>query len=112
MIPAGVTKGENWTGLLTRSTGSWDPALTSYIQTLLASMYTERGRWTMDLDTYRQPVMFHRDLVMVPAAGTAVIDPTAPGVKLEPESRTGSSPSGRSTPRAPAWPATPTPACR
>ena len=31
-IPAGVTEGENWTGLLTRSTGTWDPVLTSYIQ--------------------------------------------------------------------------------
>ena len=45
-------------------------------------MYTDRGRFTMDLDTGRCPVLFHKDLTMFPGPATAVVDPTAPGVKL------------------------------
>jgi hypothetical protein len=81
LMPAGVSKGENWTGLLTRSTGSWDPTLTSYIQSLLSSMYDERGRWTMDLDAHRLPVMFHRDFVTDPGPQVVTVDIAAPGVK-------------------------------
>lgn len=81
LVPAGVTRGDYWTGLLTRSTGSWDPVLTSYIQGLLAAMYDERGRWTIDLDQHRQPVLFHRDIISVPNESTIVIDLTTPGVK-------------------------------
>lgn len=81
-IPAGVTGGEKWTGLLTRSTGSWDPVLTNYIQSLLSAMYTEKGRWTLDLDINRQPVMFHRDFAIKPGPATVIIDPAAPGVDI------------------------------
>ena len=82
MTPIAVSRGDNWTGLLTRSTGNWDPVLTSYIQSLLVSMYTERGRWTLDLDAHRQPVMLHRDFIQTPTAATVVIDPVDPGVKI------------------------------
>lgn len=83
LIPAGVTDGDFWTGLTTRSTGTWDPALTSYIQGLLSAMYSERGRWTMDLEPGRQPVLFHRDFVNGPGPDVATVNPRDPGVKIE-----------------------------
>ena len=83
LIPAGVSKGEKWTGLLTRETGSWDPVLTSYVQTLLSSMYSERGRWSVELGAYRQPVLLHRDFISEPADTTVVIDPVDPGLELD-----------------------------
>lgn len=61
LIPSNVKAGDNWSGLLTRSTGSFDQALSSYVQTLLGAMYTARGRWTLDLDPGRKPVLRHRD---------------------------------------------------
>ena len=82
LIPAGVSANANWTGMLTRETGSWDPVLTSYIQTMLAAMYTERGRWTIELQAGRQPELLHRDFVTVPDSATVVIDPVAPQVKI------------------------------
>lgn len=82
LIPTGVSDGDKWTGLVTRSTGSWEPVLTSYFQTMLSSMYTERGRWTLDLNRRRQPVLLHRDILLEPAAGTLVIDPVTPGVSV------------------------------
>ena len=87
LIPAGVKSGDFWTGLLTRSTGQWDPVLTSYIQGMLTAMYTAKGRWTIDLDAYRQPVMLHRDMVPIgtPAPGGTefpiTVDLADPGVK-------------------------------
>ena len=80
LIPAGVQKGQKWSALLTRQTGSMDPALTSYIQTLLAAMYTERGRFTLMLDSHRQPVLYHSDFVTAPDERTLEINPVAPGV--------------------------------
>lgn len=82
LIPAGVSVGQKWTGLLTRSTGQWEPVLTGYIGGLLASMYSERGRWTMDLDANRRPLLFHRDFVTGRAPGTVLINPRDPGVKI------------------------------
>ena len=82
MVPAGVSVGSNWTGMLTRETGSWDPALTSYIQTMLTSMYTERGRWSIELQAGRQPELLHRDFVSVPTSSTVVVDPTNPETKI------------------------------
>jgi hypothetical protein len=81
LIPAGVSAGQQWTAMTTRDTGSWDPVLTSYIQTMLASMYTERGRWSIELQAGRQPELLHRDFVAVPDSSTVVIDPTT-GVKI------------------------------
>ena len=81
-IPAGVSAGENWTGLLTRSTGNWDPVMTSYINSLLAAMYTERGRWTLDLLPNRLPELRFLEFLSSPDEHTIVIDPTAPGTKI------------------------------
>jgi hypothetical protein len=80
--PTGVAPGALWTGMLTRETGSWDNLLTSYIQTLLASMYTRKGRFTLDLEPDRRPVLVHRDFLIEPNAATVVIESTQPGVKV------------------------------
>lgn len=82
-IPTGVTPGQRWTGLLTRETGSFDKALTSYIQTMLTSMYTDRGRWTLDLRPGRRPVLLHRDIVLEAGPSTVVVDPLTPGVRID-----------------------------
>ena len=83
MVPSGVTDGQKWTALKTRTTGNWDPTLTSYVQSLLSSMYTERGRWTIELQAHRQPVLFHREFIDAPDAVTVVVDPTHPDVKID-----------------------------
>lgn len=82
-IPMGVTQGEKWTGLVTRRTGSWEPVLTSYIQTLLSGMYTARGRWTLDLQPGRRPALLHRDFKYEPDSLTLVLDAGSPGVALQ-----------------------------
>lgn len=73
-IPVEVRKGRYWTGLLTRHTGSWDPVGTSYIQALLSSMYTRRGRWTIDIMADGKPVLLHREIEHVPADHIVVVD--------------------------------------
>lgn len=83
LMPAGVSEGENWTGLVTRSTGTWDPELGSYINSLLTSMYDETGRWTMDLDVGRQPVMFHRPFAKSLDETVVVIDLVETGKEAE-----------------------------
>jgi hypothetical protein len=80
LIPTGVKSGDNWTAMLTRSTGSWDAMLTGYIQSLLSSMYTERGRFALDLWPGRVPVLLHRDLRFAPDDDVPVVDLVAPGV--------------------------------
>ncbi len=80
--PSGLVDGQLWSGLVTRSTGSFDPSLTSYVQTLLANMYSESGQFTVVLDEGRQPVLRHRQRLSVPDADTLIIDALAPGLKI------------------------------
>ncbi len=82
MVPTGVVPGDLWTGLVTRQTGTWEPLLTNYMQTLLTSMYTDRGRWTIDLKPNRRPVLRHRDFKLEPDAATLIVDPVSPGVEI------------------------------
>lgn len=79
-IPAGVSAGVKWTAMLTRQTGSWDTALTSYISQLLAAMYTPTGQWTLHLDPGRVPVLRLRQLLHEANDQTLVIDVAAPGL--------------------------------
>lgn len=84
LIPTGVANGQNWTALVTRSTGSWDDLLTGHVQSLLTSMYTERGRWTLDLDPGRVPVLRHRDMHFeTDDANDVLIDAAQPGIKVQ-----------------------------
>lgn len=82
LVPAGVEAGQKWTGLVTRRTGANEKVLTSYIQTLLSGMYTERGRWTIETRPGRQMALVHRDFKYEPDASTVVIDATMPGVRF------------------------------
>ncbi|HEY5787514.1 MAG TPA: hypothetical protein VIT65_22340 [Microlunatus sp.] len=83
MIPAGVRMGQKWSGLLTRETGSMDPVLTNYIQSLIGAMYTERGRFTLMLDSHRQPVLYHQDFISSPSPKSLEVNPASPGVQFE-----------------------------
>jgi hypothetical protein len=80
--PVGVEDGANWSGYITRSTGSFDPSLTGYIQGLLANMHTEFGQFTVTLDQGRRPVLRHRDRGTTPTQDTLVIDALQPGVDM------------------------------
>lgn len=82
LIPQHLRNNQNWTGLLTRETGKWEAVLTSYILTLLNSMYTTNGRWTVDVWRGRRPVLEHRSILLVPNESTIVVDPLDPGVKF------------------------------
>lgn len=81
-IPTGVSPGDRWTALLTRETGRWEDMLSSYVRTLLGGMYTERGRFSLDLLPGRRPVLVHRDALVAANASTIVLDPANHGVKL------------------------------
>lgn len=62
MRPWGVEPGMQWTGLVSRSTGSWDPTLTGHVQTLLSLMHTPTGgQWTIRMDRGRVPVLYVRE---------------------------------------------------
>lgn len=80
--PVGVEDGANWSEYLTRSTGSFDSALTGYIQGLLANMYTEYGQFTLWLDEGRTPVLRHRERLVTPRPDTLVLDILQPGVEM------------------------------
>jgi hypothetical protein len=82
-----VAHGEKWSGMLTRETGHFEPVLTSYIQGLLANMYTPKGQFTLRLDNGRLPVLAHRDHLTEPAVGdTLVVDLLWRGVTMHPTS--------------------------
>lgn len=59
--PAGVTPGQLWTGLTSRNTGSWEPVLSGFVQTLLSTMFDEgAAQWTIRNLGRRRPVLFLR----------------------------------------------------
>lgn len=80
--PANLNDGDIWSGLLTRSTGNFDPVLSTYIQNLLESMQTPTGSFTLLLAEGRQPYFKHRKRLTVPASDTLIVDILWPGVKL------------------------------
>jgi len=80
--PVGVEDGANWTGFLTRLTGSFNRSLTEYVQGLLLNMYTPNGRWTLDLDAGRRPVLRVREHLTHANEQTLVVDLLNPGVSM------------------------------
>ena len=80
--PINLNDGDIWTGLLTRSTGNFEPVLTNYIQNLLESMQTPTGSFTLMLGPGRQPYFKHRTRLTVPSSETLVVDVLWPGVKI------------------------------
>lgn len=71
--PWGVKAGQKWTGLSTRSTGSWEGRLTGHVQTLLGVMYTDNGQWTVYHNYGRQPVLQVREALRFPVDATYVV---------------------------------------
>lgn len=81
--PTGIANGEPWTGLATRSTGSWDKRLTGFVQGLLSSMYTPEGdQWTLDLEQNRRPVMKVREKIYSANDDTYQITNGSQGVQI------------------------------
>ena len=81
--PWGVSPGQKWTGLTSRSTGSWEPSLTGYVQTMLSVMYTpDGGQWTIVKRTGRAPVLQVRSVIMAPTADTIEVYFGVPGVHI------------------------------
>jgi len=59
--PAGVTPGQKWSGLVSRSTGSWEPILSGFIQTALTTMFDEGGsQWSIRNNGHRRPELYLR----------------------------------------------------
>ena len=66
--PKGVKPGNKWSGMATRDTGTWQRALTGFVQDLLANMYTDNesgveagNQWTVRKRPGRRPVLEVRD---------------------------------------------------
>lgn len=84
MRPYGVKKGQKWTGLTTRTTGSWNKMLTGQIQSLLSLMYTRDGsQWTVTLNANRHPVLHVRQIKYEADETTMRLTVGQPGVKVE-----------------------------
>jgi hypothetical protein len=81
MVPVGVSEGDLWTGMVTRETGQFEPAMSNYINGLLQSMHTEQGQFTLMLDPGRVPVLMHRDRTSPQA--DCEIDLITPGVAID-----------------------------
>lgn len=81
--PWGVIEGQKWTGLTSRTTGSWDPLLTGYVQGLLSVMYDTGGaQWTVRKDTGRKPVLYLREIPARDDDQIIVIDLLNPGITI------------------------------
>lgn len=82
--PWGVSPGTKWTGLTTRNTGGWEPALTGYIQSLLGVMFTDDGgQWTILKKTGRRPELLIRPALRYATDSALVIYNGAPGVQVQ-----------------------------
>lgn len=83
MKPWGVTAGQRWTGITSRSTGSWEPKLTGFVQTMLSVMYTPGGgQWTIAQEKGRRPILKVRPALRYPTVGTYFVDAGAHGVSI------------------------------
>ena len=81
--PVGVHVGDDWTGLTSRSTGSWDNTLTGFVQGLLSVMFTKSGnQWTIYKLPGRKPMLKVRKEPSSESTATLVINAENPGVDL------------------------------
>lgn len=82
--PAGVTTGSPWTGLTSRSTGSWNPLLTGFVSSLLQNMYNADGsQWTIRNRGNRAPQLMVREQASDADPGVLNVDLGAPGVGMQ-----------------------------
>jgi len=81
--PWGVATGQKWTGLVSRSTGSWEPLLTGHVQSLLGVMFNEgNSQWTIRNNGNRRPELFLRQPPAEDDAEIIEVVLGAPGVEL------------------------------
>lgn len=81
--PAGVLTGSMWTGLTSRSTGSWNPMLTGFVSSLLQVMYNADGsQWTIRNRGSRSPQLLVREPPSDLDPKVLNVDLGAPGVSV------------------------------
>lgn len=81
--PWGVATGQRWTGFTSRSTGSWEPLLTGFVQSLLTVMYAEGGsQWSIRNRGSRRPELFLRQIPIPDSPDIIELDLGAPGVEF------------------------------
>lgn len=81
--PWGVRTGQRWTGMTSRSTGTWEPLLTSYVQTMLTVMFDKGGnQWSIRNRGRRRPELFLRRIPDTQDDRIIEITLGAPGVSL------------------------------
>lgn len=81
--PAGVVPGEKWTGLVSRNTGSWEPMLSGFVQSLLTTMFDEGGsQWCIRNRGLRRPILFLRKPPPIEDPTILEITVGAPGVQV------------------------------
>jgi hypothetical protein len=82
--PQGVITGSPWTGLVTRTTGSWNPLLTGYISSLLQVMWNADGsQWTIRNRGGRSPQLYVRQQAHDGDPSVLNVDLGAPGVTIQ-----------------------------
>lgn len=84
MKPFKLKVGQKWTGMTSRTTGSWNKMLTGQIQSLLQLMYTSDGsQWTLMLNHGRNPVLRVRQIKYEADEDTLYVHCAQPGVKVD-----------------------------
>ena len=82
--PSGVIPGQKWTGLVARNTGSWEPMLSGFVQSLLTVMFDDGGsQWTIRNTGKRRPVMSLRKIANREDDNVLIVTLGAPGVTVE-----------------------------
>jgi hypothetical protein len=82
--PWGVATGQRWTGFTSRNTGSWEPVLTGFTQTLLSNMFEAGGsQWSIRNRGHRRPELFLRRIPDSQDDRIIEITLGAPGVTLD-----------------------------
>jgi len=82
--PAGVTTGQKWTGLTSRSTGSWEPVLSGFVQSLLTTMFDEgSSQWSVRNNGNRKPELYLRRPPADDSDSILEVTLGAPGVSFQ-----------------------------
>ena len=82
--PWGVKTGQRWTGMTSRSTGTWEPLLTGHVQSLLSIMFDKGGtQWSIRNRGNRRPELFLRKIPDNSDDRIIEIQLGAPGVTMD-----------------------------
>jgi len=81
--PWGVATDQRWTGFTARNTGSWEPLLTGFVQSLLTVMFAGGGnQWSIRNRGRRRPELYLRQIPQADDEEITEIYLGAPGVTL------------------------------